>query len=336
MGASGLLLLAGFFFVERRAPEAVLPPRLFALRSFSTSSAVGFVVGFAMFGSITFLPLYLQIVKGVSPTSSGLHLMAMMGGLLLTSVVSGRIISRWGRYKVFPIAGCAVFSIGLFLLSSMTAQTPIVTLETYLFVLGFGLGMVMHVLIIVVQNAVPYRDLGAATSGVTFFRSIGSSFGVAVFGSIFSGRLTVSIARYLPTSSLPAGVDLAALQSNPLALQHLPTAVHAGYVQAYAAALQPVFFAAGRFGVAAFLLAWLIPQVPLRETAQATDPGETFAMVGGRSSAQELERALSLLANREDRAHAYERLSKMANVDLDPSSCWMLVVKRQEVVSVDG
>ena len=165
LGGAGILLVAGFVFVERRAREAVLPPRLFALRAFSTSSAVGFVVGFAMFGSITFLPLYLQIVKGVSPTSSGLHLMAMMAGLLLTSIVSGRIISRWGRYKVFPIAGCAVFSIGLFLLSGMDATTGNVALESYIFVLGFGLGMVMQVLVIVVQNAAPYRDLGAATSG---------------------------------------------------------------------------------------------------------------------------------------------------------------------------
>jgi EmrB/QacA subfamily drug resistance transporter len=325
MGAGAVLLLGGFFLVERRAQEAILAPRLFALRAFSTSSAVGFVVGFAMFGSITYLPLYLQIVKGVSPTSSGLHLMVMMAGLLLTSIVSGRIISRWGRYKLFPVLGCAIFSIGLFLLSSMNVRTGAVALETYLFILGFGLGMVMQVLIIVVQNAVPYRDLGAATSGVTFFRSIGSSFGVATFGAIFSSRLTASLARYLPASALPPGVDLAALQSNPQALQQLPAVVHAGYAQAYAVALQPVFFAAGCIGIAAFLLAWLIPEVPLRDTAQATDPGQAHAMPSARSSAEELERALSLLADREDAVRMYQRLAAAAKLDLDPLACWLLV-----------
>lgn len=245
LGTAGLLLLAGFVLVERRAREAILPPRLFGLRAFWTSSVVGFVVGFAMFGSITYLPIYLQVVKGASPTSSGLRLIAMMAGLLLTSTVSGQIISGWGRYKVFPIAGCAIFSAGLFLLSSMSAQTGAVALEGYMFVLGLGLGMVMQVLIIVVQNAVQYRDLGAATSGVTFFRSIGSSFGVAIFGAIFSNQLTTDLTRYLPRSALAAGVSVTTLQSNPQQLQALPAVVHQGYVQAYAAALQPVFFAAG-------------------------------------------------------------------------------------------
>ena len=321
----GIVLLAGFMLVERRAREPVLPPRLFAMRAFSTSSALSLVVGFAMFGSITYLPLYLQVVKGVSPTESGLRLIAMMVGLLLTSTVSGQIISRWGRYKMFPIAGCAVLSAGLFLLSSMDVKTSSLALEAYMFVLGFGLGMVMQVMIIVVQNVVPYRDLGAATSGVTFFRSIGGSFGVATFGAIFSTLLTTKIAHFLPVSATANGASLATLQSNPMQLQHLPPTLHAGYVQAYAAALQPVFFVAGCIGVFAFALAWLIPEVPLRQTTRATDPGETFAMPSERSSAQEIERALSVLANREDRIRIYQGLAKAAGVDLEPFACWMLI-----------
>jgi MFS family permease len=263
------------------------------LRAFATSSAVGFVVGFAMFGSITYLPLYLQVVQGASPTNSGLRLIAMMAGLLLTSTLSGQIISRWGRYKVFPVVGCAIFSIGLFLLSSMNTQTSALTLEVYMFVLGAGLGMVMQVLVIVVQNAVQYRDLGAATSGVTFFRSIGSSFGVAIFGAIFSNDLAAN--------------------------------AHLDRVHAYAAALQPVFLAAGCIGAVAFFLAWLIPEVPLRETTRVPDTGEVYAIPSDRTSAQELERALSVLADREGRLQSYRRLADLAGVDLDPAACWMLI-----------
>lgn len=321
----GVVLLAGFVWVERRAGEPILPPRLFALRAFSTSSALGLVVGFAMFGSITYLPLYLQVVKGVSPTDSGLRLIAMMAGLLLTSTVSGQIISRWGRYKVFPIAGCAVFSVGLFLLSSMGVGTGALAMEAYMFVLGFGLGMVMQVLIIVVQNVVPYRDLGAATSGVTFFRSIGGSFGVATFGAIFSNVLAADIVHYLPASARASTASLAAMQSNPMQLHRLPPAIHAGYIHAYASALQPVFLVAGCVGVAAFLLAWLIPEVTLKQTVLASDMGDTYAMPSERTSVQELERALSVLAHRENRFRAYQRLATVAAVKLDPLACWMLI-----------
>jgi EmrB/QacA subfamily drug resistance transporter len=325
LAVAGVLLLTAFMFVEGRVPEAILPPRLLRLRAFATSSAVGFVVGFAMFGSITYLPLYLQVVQGASPTNSGLRLIAMMAGLLLTSTISGQIISRWGRYKVFPVAGCAIFSIGLFLLSSMNAQTSAFTLEAYMFVLGVGLGMVMQVLVIVVQNAVQYRDLGAATSGVTFFRSIGSSFGVAIFGAIFSNDLAANVIRYLPGVASSSGASLSTLQSNPQQLQQLPAAVHLGYVHAYAAALQPVFFAAGCIGAIAFLLSWLIPEVALKETTRAPDTGEVYAIPSDRTSAQELERALSVLANREGRLQSYRQLAELAGVDLDPASCWMLI-----------
>ncbi len=303
LAVAGLLLLVSFMFVEARVTDAILPPRLLRLRAFATSSAVGFVVGFAMFGSITYLPLYLQVVQGASPTNSGLRLISMMAGLLLTSTISGQIISRWGRYKVFPVAGCAIFSIGLFLLSGMNGQTSALMLEVFMFVLGVGLGMVMQVLVIVVQNAVQYRDLGAATSGVTFFRSIGSSFGVAIFGAIFSNDLAANM------RSVPTGTS---------------AAEHLAYVHAYAAALQPVFFAAGCIGAIAFALSWLIPELPLRQTTRVPDTGEVYAIPADRTSAQELERALAVLANREGRLQTYRRLAELAGVDLDPAACWLI------------
>lgn len=207
----------------------------------------------------------------------------------------------------------------------MGVDTSALAMEAYMFVLGFGLGMVMQVLIIVVQNVVPYRDLGAATSGVTFFRSIGGSFGVATFGAIFSNVLTANIARYLPASAGPSTTSLAAMQSNPMQLHQLPPAIHAGYIHAYASALQPVFLVAGCVGVAAFLLAWLIPEVTLKQTVLASDTGDTYAMPSERTSVQELERALSVLAHRENRFLGYQRLAAAAEVDIDPFACWMLI-----------
>ena len=192
-----------FVLVERRAAEPVLPLRLFANRVFTVCSAVGFVVGFAMFGAITFLPQYMQVVKGASPTGSGLQLLPLMAGLLLTSMLSGVLISRSGRYKVFPIVGTALMTVGMYLLSHLGVTTSTLAASAYMFVLGVGIGAVMQVLVIAVQNVVPYADLGVATSGATFFRSIGGSFGTAAFGAIFASQLTGNLARYLPGTRRP-------------------------------------------------------------------------------------------------------------------------------------
>jgi EmrB/QacA subfamily drug resistance transporter len=316
----GVLLVAGFVLAEHRATDPVLPLRLFRNRTFTVCSVVGFVVGFAMFGSITYLPLYLQVVKGASPTDSGLLLLPLLAGLLLTSIGSGQLITRWGRYKVFPIAGTAIFSFGLFLLSRMDEHTSTATSSLYMFILGFGLGMVMQVLVIAVQNVVAYRDLGVATSGATFFRSIGSCFGTAVFGAIFANQLSSNLAH-----ALPPGVNPSATRSSPAALQHLPPAVHDAYIHAYAISLQPVFLVGALIGVVAFALTWLIPEVPLRETVKATDPGETYAMPEARTSLQEIERALEVLASRESRRRMYERVVARAGLTLSLAACWLLV-----------
>jgi predicted MFS family arabinose efflux permease len=175
LGVAGVLLIALFVAAERRAVEPVLPLRLFSNRVFSVSGALGFVVGFAMFGAITFLPLYLQVVKGANPTASGLRLLPMMVGLLLASITCGQLISRWGHYKIFPIIGTGLMTVGLVLLSCLGPRTsgPVTSLS--MFVFGLVLGSVMQVLVIAVQNAVEYKDLGVATSGVTYFRSVRSA-----------------------------------------------------------------------------------------------------------------------------------------------------------------
>jgi MFS family permease len=335
LGAAGVLLLVAFVAVERRAAEPILPPRLFKNRVFSISTAMSFVVGFAMFGSITFLPLYLQVVDGVKPTVSGLRLLPMMAGLLLTSIGSGQVISRTGRYKVFPIVGTALMTIGLYLLSQLGPHTGEVTSSLYMFVFGLGLGCVMQVLVIAVQNAVGYEDLGSATSGVTFSRSMGGSFGTAVFGSIFAHSLTGNIARYLHGIRIPPGVSSSSL--NPGLLSRLPPAVHSGFIDAYAASLQTVFRSAIPIAAFAFLLSWLLPEVKLRKTVAATDPGETFGMPADRTSLQELERALSVLDRRANRVALYRRINAQAGLNgLRPAaSCLLSRIDEEPGVSLN-
>jgi len=267
----GVVLLTVFVLVERRAAEPILPLHLFKNRVFAASSAIGFIVGFSMFGAITYLPTYLQVVRGASPTGSGLELLPLMAGLLVTSVGSGLLITRWGRYKIFPILGTAVMTVGLFLFSLLGVSTSTLTISLFMVVLGLGLGGVMQVLVIAVQNAVPHGDLGVATSGATFFRSIGGSFGTAIFGAIFANVLTGNLARYLAGTKLPAGFSGAA-GASPAALAKLPPAVHTGYIQAVNASLHPVFLWAVPFAILAFAITWLLKEVPLRKTLHSPRP----------------------------------------------------------------
>lgn len=249
----------------------------------------------------------------------------MTFGVLLTSIGSGQIISRWGRYKVFPIAGTALMTIGLFLLSRMDENTGILTRSAYMLVLGLGLGMVMQVLVLVVQNAVEYRNLGAATSAATFFRSMGGSFGVALFGAIFSNRLAENLPRYLPLGAASVGIGSGAVLSDPSQLQQLSTPVREGYVQAFAASMNTVFLAAVPFALAAFVLAWFLKELPLRKAVEKTAGlGESFAMPKEGSSLKEIERLLTVLVSREGRRRIYQRLTSRAGVNLDPPECWLL------------
>jgi EmrB/QacA subfamily drug resistance transporter len=266
LGLIGLsiVLLPAFIVVERRAEEPILPLSLFRNRTFATTSAVGFIVGFALFGAVTFLPLYLQITKGSSPTRSGLELTPLMAGVLITSIVSGNAITRWGRYRPFPIAGTALMTLGLFLLSRLEVGTPTWEVLGAGVVLGLGLGMVLQVLVLAVQNSVDPREMGVATSGSTLFRQIGGSIGVSIFGAIFANRLHVEVAARLPANVSAPQAD------NPAAIRALPPAVRSLFEEAFAAALHPVFLTAAGVSLLAFALAWLIPALPLRESIETT------------------------------------------------------------------
>jgi EmrB/QacA subfamily drug resistance transporter len=269
-GVAGAVLLAIFAFVERGATEPVLPLHLFSIRAFSVVSVVGFIVGFAMFGAITYLPAFFQIVHGESPTTSGLQLLPLLVGLIICSTGSGMVISKTGRYRVFPIAGTALITVGLLLLSQVGIGTSLIVAALYMFVLGVGLGCVMQVLVLIAQNAVPYPELGVATSGATFFRSIGGCFGAAIFGAIFSNVLVGNLVRHLGNAKLPAGLSSSSV--TPAILDKLPQGVHHGVAAAYAESIQTVFVIAAPIGFIAFLASWLIPQVELRQGVGAS-PG---------------------------------------------------------------
>jgi EmrB/QacA subfamily drug resistance transporter len=315
---AAFLLLVAFPFVERRAPEPILPLELFENRVFVVTSAVGFIVGLALFGSVTYLPLYLQVVKGHSPTISGLQLLPLMAGVIVTSILSGNLISKFGRYRAFPIAGTAIMAVALYLLSRLEVSTPTWVAAVYMLILGLGLGMVMQVLVLAAQNAVEYRYLGVATSGSTLFRQIGGSIGVSLFGAIFANRLGHELA-----SSLPPGANVPTA-ANPDVVKHLPPAIHRPYVGAFASSLHPVFIAAAGISVFAFLLTWLLREVPLRETARAEGIGESFASPRDDSSEHELERIITSLLRGDARTHVYERLIVRAHLELTPAQAWLL------------
>ena len=348
LGIGAVVLAVAWWETARRAAEPVLPLRLFRNPVFSVSSSVGFAAGFAMFGALAFLPIYLQVVRGVTPTISGVYLLPMVVGLLLTSVGSGQLISRFGRYKVFPIIGTALLTVALFLLSQLTEHTPGLVMDLYFFVLGASLGLILQVLVIAVQNSADYADLGAATSGATFFRSIGGAFGVAIFGSIFSNRLAAELAAALHGVRLPPGVNPAVAEAKPALLAKLPAALHADVLRAYTLSIQTVFRAAIPVAAAAFVLSWFLREVKLRATAGAADLGEGLGAVAAeRSSAEELERALCRISDADLHRKGYERLAATAGLDLPGGSCWVLTrlakqgavagpeLARQADVSVD-
>ncbi|WP_330238627.1 MDR family MFS transporter [Streptomyces sp. NBC_00525] len=329
-----VLLLIAFVFVERRAAEPVIPLKLFRIRTFSLVAVISFVIGFAMFGAMTYLPTFLQVVHGITPTMSGVHMLPMVFGLLITSTVSGQIVSRTGRWKVFPIAGTGITAIGLLLLHRLTVSSGTWEMSAYFFVFGAGLGLVMQVLVLVVQNAVSYRDLGVATSGATFFRSIGASFGVAIFGTIFTNRLTDKLGAALAGRSMPPGVDAKALAADPRAIGQLPPGLRGPVLQAYSTSITDVFLYAAPVVLVAFVFAWFLKEDPLRGSVTAPDPTETLASNPvERSSYDECARALSVLATREGRREVYVKITERAGLDLLPAAGWMLLrIKRHGTV----
>ena len=266
-----MLLLVAFVFVEMAAKEPVIPMKLFRIRVFSAASSIGFVMGFAMFGALTFLPLFMQNVKLVSPTVSGLRILPLMVGMLGASVTSGRLVTRWGRYKIFPIVGTALMTLGAFLMSTIDASLNAWVLALYMFVFGTGMGLIMQVLVVAVQNAVAYKELGVATSASTFFRMIGGSFGTAVFGAIyaivFNHTFAATLAKIPPSllkSFNPQTLDLALLVKLKSTAAGL--AFFDKYIAAVTHSIQTVFLVAVPISFFAFLLSFLLPEVELRKT----------------------------------------------------------------------
>ncbi len=269
--AVGIIALAFFFLQERRAEEPIIPPQLFRNSTFTCSAAIGFLVACAMFGAIFYLPVFLQVVQGATATESGLKLLPLMGGLLVASIGSGRVISQIGRYRAFPIAGTALIGVGMWLLSRISATTSYPSVSVGMVVLGVGLGLVMPVLVLAVQNAVDHRDMGAATAATTFFRSIGGSFGIAIFGAIFVNRLTYWLRRDMPANVHLDSTRLAQLlHGTPAQMRALPPAVHQGLIDAIANSLHTVFLWAIPLGIAAFLISLRVREVPLRDRGAAS------------------------------------------------------------------
>jgi EmrB/QacA subfamily drug resistance transporter len=313
--------LAVFVVVEMRAAEPILPIRLFSDPVFTVCCVLSFVVGFAMLGALTFLPTYMQFVDGVSATASGLHTLPMVAGLLATSISSGVVVGRTGQYKMFPVVGTAVMAVGFLLLSRMNAGTSTALQSLYLLVLGAGIGMCMQVLILIVQNTVDFTDLGVATSGVTFFRTIGSSFGAAIFGSLFTNFLKDRLGEALARSGAPP----AATQS-PEALHRLAPDMAAPIVAAYADALDRVFLYAVPVAVVGFVLALTLKQVPLRDVSagSSSDMGDGFGMPVTETSEQALAGTVGRLL-RQGSGLQLRSLANQSGGGLDVGGLWSLI-----------
>ena len=287
--AGSVVALGAFVWVESRAPQPILPTRLFGSPVFTVCCVLSFVVGFAMLGAMTFLPTYMQYVEGVSATTSGLRTLPMVVGMLITSTGSGTLVGRTGRYKIFPVAGTALMALAFLLMSRMEPSTSALVQSAFLVVLGAGIGLSMQVLVLIVQNTSNFEDLGVATSGVTFFRTIGSSFGAAIFGSLFSNFLKDRMGPALAAS----GVSPAAVGS-PEALHRQPHNVAAPIVSAYADSLTQVFLCAAPVALLGFVLALFLREVPLREIHNsAVDLGDGFGMPTTDTPERMLENAIA-------------------------------------------
>ncbi|QGN45770.1 MDR family MFS transporter [Micromonospora sp. WMMD558] len=288
--AAGAVLGVLFVVQEARVAEPILPLRLFRSATFALSNAAGFVLGLVMFGSIIFIPLYLQIVKGASPTRSGLLMLPMMAGIIVTSVLTGRAMSQLGRYKWFPVAGSAVLVVGMLLFTRLEVRTSLWLAFFFMVVIGIGLGLCMQSLILAVQNAVSTRDLGAGTSSATFFRSLGGSFGVAILGAVLSSRLTSELAGRLPgaiaqlppeqRAAVAAGGGADVSVNDPATILALPGPVRAAVQTSFVEALDLVFLTAGLIAIVAVLVTLALPDEKLRGAGPEGATGGTDGLGG--------------------------------------------------------
>ncbi|GGO57280.1 MDR family MFS transporter [Streptomyces lasiicapitis] len=264
----GVASLVGFWFVQQKAAEPVMPLHIFRSRNFSLMSVVGFLTGFVMFGAMLFLPLYQQAVQGASATNSGLLLMPMLLAMMAVSMIAGRFTTATGKYKVFPIAGSVLMAVGLFMLAQMDTDTSRVTTGIYMAVLGAGMGCLMQITMLVAQNSVEMKDMGVASSSATLFRTLGSSFGVAIMGALFNNRVQDEMAE-----SAGAGAGGAAkvtehsAQLDAASLAKLPEAAREAYQHAVSAGTHVAFLLAAAMAVGALIAAFFVKETPLRGAA---------------------------------------------------------------------
>jgi EmrB/QacA subfamily drug resistance transporter len=269
LSVAGTALIGVFLWWEQRAAEPIIPPRLFRNRVFSVSSALMFMLGLVMFGAIIFLPVYLQLVHGATATASGLLLVPMMAGVLVSSIGSGRLVVRLGRYRIFPIIGTSLMTFGMFLLTHLQVDTSYLVFGAFITVLGLGMGLCMQNVILATQNAVDPRDLGSATSAVSFFRSMGGAFGTALFGAILSSRLAYWIGELVPGAAT-AHLDTNKVVGSPAQFRALPTSVQEPVQQAFVHALHTVFLIGTPLAAITVVLALLLRDVKLRGTSAMT------------------------------------------------------------------
>lgn len=273
---AGIVSAASFILVEHRAAEPIMPLHLFKKRNFLLTTGAGLIIGIAMFGALAYIPTYLQMSTGVGATKAGFMMIPMMLGLLVSSIVSGKLVTQTGKYKWYPVVGTSIVAVALVLLSTMTPDLPIWVLCSYLAILGVGLGLGMQILVLVVQNTFPLREVGTATAGNNYFRQIGASFGAAIVGSLFTSRLTMLLGERLPSA--------AASHSNsftPQLVQQLPPAVRDTIILAYNDALTPVFLYMVPLVVVAVVLLVFIKEVPLRTSVERNAMPESLEIDGG-------------------------------------------------------
>jgi EmrB/QacA subfamily drug resistance transporter len=288
LAATALVTLVAFGVVERRAAEPIVSLELFKNRNFALISAVGFLLGFAMFGAMNFIPLFQQTVQGSSATNSGLLLLPLMLAMMVVSIIVGRVITSTGRYRIFPIAGGAIMAVGMALLMMLDVNTSKLELAGYMIVMGIGMGGLMQTSMLIAQNSVEQKDLGAASGAATFFRSIGGSFGVALFGAIFASRLEHSLVTKLgPAAAERFSNGGAGAGVNPAGIRALPIDVREKLLTSIADAIAGVFGWVVLFAVLVPVLAWFIKEIPLRgePPAPVADPtGETEQAVAAARS----------------------------------------------------
>ncbi|MFI6153163.1 MDR family MFS transporter [Kitasatospora sp. NPDC051170] len=270
-----LAALITFCYVEQRVEEPMLPLTLFKNLNFTMVSIIGFIVGFVMFGSTVFLPLYQQIVQGASATNSGLLLMPMMLGMLVISLVVGQTVTKTGKYRIFPIIGTVVMTAGMFLLSTMGTGTSSFTSACWMVVLGAGMGFLMQITMLLAQNSVELKDMGVASSTATLFRTIGGSFGVALFGALFNNRVADTMKERLGDQAAGAGAGMKdPSQVSPAVLRTLPAPVQDAYHHAVSNGMHTVFLWGAGVAIIGLAAAVFIRQVPLRGAAPGEKPAE--------------------------------------------------------------